>query len=208
MARDRGARVAAHCSTSAAARDASRRALARVGPAATGLERRVGPAGVQEVDARRPLRRRGLRLHAERRVKNAAAGSTRSTSRTQCTPTSAQDVGARVNGRIVVPLHTPCKAATSSEVLTTKSGGVLSGTGQPREIVGARNKIRQWFTRETLRRPSRRAAMPSSSAEGAELRPEDRGPGGSRAGDSRAGFKKAEDSTLRWAPGSCLRTRS
>ncbi len=44
--------------------------LAWVKPAAR-LERRVRPARVQEVDARRPVRRRGLRLHAEGRGQDA-----------------------------------------------------------------------------------------------------------------------------------------
>ena len=58
-------------------------------------------------------------------------------------------VGARVNGRIV-PLHYSLQSGDFVEVLTTKSG-----RGPSRDWLTlakssrARNKIRQWFSRET-----------------------------------------------------------
>ena len=62
----------------------------------TRLERRVRPARVQEVDARRPVRRRGLRLSRRRaRSRCSRPARRRSTSPTRCIPTSATRRSAR-----------------------------------------------------------------------------------------------------------------
>ena len=71
-------------------------------------------------------------------------------------------VGAKVNGRIV-PLHYRLKNGDFVEILTSKSG-----RGPSRDWISlaassrARNKIRQWFQRETRARPSRGAARRST----------------------------------------------
>ena len=71
-------------------------------------------------------------------------------------------VGAKVNGRIV-PLHYRLHSGDFVEILTSKKG-----RGPSRDWMAlaassrARNKIRQWFSRESGRTPSRRAATRSS----------------------------------------------
>ena len=96
-------------------------------------------------------------------------------------------VGAKVNGRIV-PLHYQLKSGDFVEILTAKSG-----RGPSRDWLSlaassrARNKIRQWFSRETreeteqkgrdaLEQALQRAEAPVQEAPGV---------GGARAGDPR-----------------------
>src|SRR5438105_1308693 len=58
-------------------------------------------------------------------------------------------VGAKINGRIV-PLHYRLKSGDFVEILTTKSGrGPSRDWLSLAESSRARNKIRQWFSRET-----------------------------------------------------------
>src|SRR6266567_6513325 len=58
-------------------------------------------------------------------------------------------VGAKVNGRIV-PLHYRLKSGDIVEVLTSKSGrGPSRDWMAVAQSSRARNKIRQWFSRET-----------------------------------------------------------
>ncbi len=72
-------------------------------------------------------------------------------------------VGAKVNGRIV-PLHYRLQNGDFVEILTSKQG-----RGPSRDWMSlakssrARNKIRQWFSRETREDRSRRAARRSST---------------------------------------------
>ena len=96
-------------------------------------------------------------------------------------------VGAKINGRIV-PLHYRLKSGDFVEILTTKSG-----RGPSRDWMSlaassrARNKIRQWFSRET--REETEAEGPRDARDGAEeAEPavqEAPGLGGARAGDPR-----------------------
>ena len=96
-------------------------------------------------------------------------------------------VGAKANGRIV-PLHYRLKSGDIVEIMTSKSG-----RGPSRDWMSvaassrARNKIRQWFSRET--RDGRRGEGPRGARAGAEAAeppvPQDRRLGGARAGDPR-----------------------
>ena len=93
-----------------------RRGLARLGEAAHGVGRGRGrPARVHQELPDRPLRRRGLRLHAEGRGEDAAGRRRRrSTSRTRCTPTSGTAPSARRSTAGSSRSTTRCTAATSS----------------------------------------------------------------------------------------------
>ena len=96
-------------------------------------------------------------------------------------------VGAKINGRIV-PLHYRLKNGDFVEILTTKSG-----RGPSRDWLAlaassrARNKIRQFFQRETRGRDGGEGPRdPRPGAEGAEpALPEAPGLGRARAGDPR-----------------------
>ena len=96
-------------------------------------------------------------------------------------------VGAKVNGRIV-PLHYRLKNGDFVEILTSKSG-----RGPSRDWMSlaassrARNKIRQWFSRETrgeTEQKGRDALEQALKAQNLPV-PEARGLGGARAGDPR-----------------------
>ena len=86
------------------------------------------PGGVSRLAAFRPRRRRGLRLHTE---------------------VGHHCIGGRVNGRLA-PLDSVLENGDSVEILTSKADGAgpsrdwLAFVKSPR----ARNKIRQWFTKE------------------------------------------------------------
>jgi GTP pyrophosphokinase len=123
----------------------------RVGQAADGRRQRRGrPARVHEVVPHRPLRRGGARLHAEGPGQDAAGGSTPiDFAYAVHTDVGHRTVGAKVNGRIV-PLHYRLQNGDFVEILTSKQG-----RGPSRDWLSlakssrARNKIRQWFSRET-----------------------------------------------------------
>ena len=95
---------------------------------------------------------RGLRVHAERRGQgNLPAGSTPiDFAYAVHTDVGHRTVGAKVNGRIV-PLHYKLKSGDFVEVLTSKQ----LGKGPSRDWLSiakssrARNKVRQWWSRET-----------------------------------------------------------
>ena len=120
-------------------------------------------------------------------------------------------VGAKVNGRIV-PLHYTLKNGDFVEILTAKQG-----RGPSRDWLSlakssrARNKIRQWFSRET--REERRAEGPRGARAGAEAAEpavrEAARVGDARAGDPRdAASRRRRTSTSRSAPGSSSPARS
>ena len=120
-------------------------------------------------------------------------------------------VGAKINGRIV-PLHYRLKNGDFVEILTSKSG-----RGPSRDWMSlaassrARNKIRQWFQRETRGRDrgARGARLLDQRAEGAEPAvPEAAGLGGARAGDPRDRVQKAEDFYVALGSGSSRPARS
>ena len=128
-----------------------RRRVGRLGEDADGLAgRRAGRGRVHAHAAHRPLRRRGVRLHAEGRGEDAAGGRTPiDFAYAVHTDVGHKTVGAKVNGRIV-PLHYKLKNGDFVEILTSKSG-----RGPSRDWMSlaassrARNKIRQWYQRET-----------------------------------------------------------
>jgi GTP pyrophosphokinase len=104
-------------------------------------------------------------------------------------------VGARVNGRIV-PLHYVLQSGDFVEVLTTKTG-----RGPSRDWLAlakssrARNKIRQWFSRETREDTEQKGRDALEQALKAQKLPYKKIAGSAvLAGVIReAGFKKAED---------------
>jgi GTP pyrophosphokinase len=109
-----------------------------------------GPGRVPGVAALRPVLGRGLRLHAEGRRHRLPAGSTPvDFAYAVHTEVGHRCIGARVNGRLV-PLESTLDNGDLVEVFTSKAAGAgpsrdwLSFVASPR----ARNKIRQWFSKE------------------------------------------------------------
>jgi GTP diphosphokinase / guanosine-3',5'-bis(diphosphate) 3'-diphosphatase len=104
-------------------------------------------------------------------------------------------VGARVNGRIV-PLHYALQSGDFVEVLTTKSG-----RGPSRDWLNlakssrARNKIRQWFSRETREDTEQKGREALEQALKAQKLPYRKIAGSAVLAQviREAGFKKAED---------------
>jgi GTP diphosphokinase / guanosine-3',5'-bis(diphosphate) 3'-diphosphatase len=104
-------------------------------------------------------------------------------------------VGARVNGRIV-PLHYALQSGDFVEVLTTKIG-----RGPSRDWLTlakssrARNKIRQWFSRETREETEQRGRETLEQALKAQKLPYKKVAGSAVLAQviREAGFKKAED---------------
>ena len=120
-------------------------------------------------------------------------------------------VGAKINGRIV-PLHYRLKNGDFVEILTSKSG-----RGPSRDWMNlaassrARNKIRQWFQRETRGETEAKGReLLDNALKGAEpALPQAAGLGGARAGDPRdRASARPRTSTSRSAPGSSSRARS
>jgi len=105
-------------------------------------------------------------------------------------------VGSRVNGRIV-PLHYQLQSGDFVEVLTTKAGG----RGPSRDWLNlakssrARNKIRQWFSRETREDTEQKGREALEQALKAQKLPYRRVAGSAVLAQviREAGFKKAED---------------
>jgi len=105
-------------------------------------------------------------------------------------------VGARVNGRIV-PLHYQLQSGDFVEVLTTKAGG----RGPSRDWLNlakssrARNKIRQWFSRETREDTEQKGREALEQALKAQKLPYRKVAGSAVLAQviREAGFKKAED---------------
>ena len=113
----------------------------------------------EETDSRELMRAfpelalgRGLRLHAEGRGEEPAAGGSTPIDFAYSVHTDVghRTVGAKVNGRIV-PLHYRLRSGDFVEILTSKQ----ASRGPSRDWLSlaassrARNKIRQWFSRET-----------------------------------------------------------
>jgi guanosine-3',5'-bis(diphosphate) 3'-pyrophosphohydrolase len=104
-------------------------------------------------------------------------------------------VGARVNGRIV-PLHYQLQSGDFVEILTTKSG-----RGPSRDWLSlakssrARNKIRQWFSRETREETEQKGREALEQALKAQKLPYRKIAGSAVLAQviREAGFKKAED---------------
>src|SRR5215204_1713827 len=105
-------------------------------------------------------------------------------------------VGARVNGRIV-PLHYQLQSGDFVEVLTTKAGG----RGPSRDWLNlakssrARNKIRQWFSRETREDTEQKGREALEQALKQQKLPYRKIAGSAVLAQviREAGFKKAED---------------
>src|SRR5437879_4703677 len=104
-------------------------------------------------------------------------------------------VGAKINGRIV-PLHYRLKSGDFVEILTTKSG-----RGPSRDWLSlaassrARNKIRQWFSRETREETEQKGRETLESALKRQNLPYKKLQGSSVLAQviRETGFKKAED---------------
>ena len=130
----------------------------------------------------RPLRGRGVRLHAQGRGQVARRRAPRrSTSPTRSTPTSGHRcVGAKVNGKIV-PLHYELRSGDICEVLTSKKErGPSRDWLSLAKTTRAQSKIRAWFTRERredsersgreiLHENLKRAGLPSQKIVGSPL---------------------------------------
>ena len=120
-------------------------------------------------------------------------------------------VGAKINGRIV-PLHYRLQNGDFVEILTSKQG-----RGPSRDWLSlakssrARNKIRQWFSRETredTEQKGREALEHALKAAEPAVREAAR-LGGARAGDPRdRASRRPRTSTSRSARASCSRARS
>ncbi len=113
--------------------------------------RRQRPGGVHGEPEDRPRAGRGLRVHAEGSG-HLAAGRRRppSTSPTRCTPRSAtRCIGAKVNGRLV-SLDQQLRSGDTCEIFTSKLESAAPSRDWLQFVVSprARNKIRQWFSRE------------------------------------------------------------
>ncbi len=125
--------------------------LAWLGPDARVAEGHGRPAGVHGGPEDRPVRRAGLLLHAEgRRDEPAGGGDARGLRATRSIPRSVTArSAAKVNGKLV-PLDYELRTGDTVEILTSKAQGEgpsqdwLRFVKTPR----ARNKIRQWFSRE------------------------------------------------------------
>ena len=151
------------------------------------------PARVHQDASARPVRRRGLRLHAEGRGEDAAGRlDPIDFAYSVHTDVGHRTVGAKANGRIV-PLHYRLKSGDIVEIMTSKSG-----RGPSRDWMSvaassrARNKIRQWFSRETRADAEAKGRETLEQAlKGAEpALPQDRRLGGARAGDPRDGLQE------------------
>jgi GTP diphosphokinase / guanosine-3',5'-bis(diphosphate) 3'-diphosphatase len=119
-------------------------------------------------------------------------------------------VGARVNGRIV-PLHYELQSGDFVEIQTSKAGG----RGPSRDWLAlakssrARNKIRQWFSRETREDTERKGREALENALKAQKLPYRKIAGSAvLAGVIReAGYKKAEDFYLALGSGKLQATQ-
>ena len=132
-------------------RGEGRRRVGHLGEDADGLAgRRAGRRRVHADAPHRPLRRRGLRLHAEGRREDAARRGHADRLRVRGAHRRRPPHRRREGGGRIVPLHYRLKNGDIVEVLTSKSG-----RGPSRDWMSlaassrARNKIRQWFQRET-----------------------------------------------------------
>ena len=145
-------------------------------------ERDLRSQGVHGDAARRPLRGRGLRLHAEGRGQVAGRRARRrSTSPTRSTPTSATAASARRSTARSCRSATSCARGDIVEVLTSKRE-----RGPSRDWLAvvktsrARNKIKQWFKaesrqdtehsgREALQEALRKQGLPAQRITGSAL---------------------------------------
>src|SRR5881392_1117985 len=118
-------------------------------------------------------------------------------------------VGAKINGRIV-PLHYRLKNGDFVEILTTKSG-----RGPSRDWISlvassrARNKIRQWFSRETREETEQKGRETLESALKRQNLPYKKLQGSSVLAQviRETGFKKAEDFYLALGSGKLQATQ-
>ena len=119
-------------------------------------------------------------------------------------------VGARVNGRIV-PLHYNLENGDFVEILTTKAGG----RGPSRDWLAlakssrARNKIRQWFSRETREDTEQKGREALENALKAQKLPYRRIAGSALLAQviRESGYKKAEDFYLALGSGKLTATQ-
>ncbi|MGI8420769.1 MAG: RelA/SpoT family protein, partial [Gaiellaceae bacterium] len=104
-------------------------------------------------------------------------------------------VGAKVNGRIV-PLHYRIKSGDIVEILTTKSGrGPSRDWMSVAQSTRARNKIRQWFSRETREETEQKGRDALEAALKAQSLPYKKIAGSTVLAQviRDSGYKKAED---------------
>jgi guanosine-3',5'-bis(diphosphate) 3'-pyrophosphohydrolase len=119
-------------------------------------------------------------------------------------------VGARVNGRIV-PLHYKLESGDFVEILTSKAGG----RGPSRDWLAlakssrARNKIRQWFSRETREDTEQKGREALENALKAQKLPYRRIAGSALLAQviRESGYKKAEDFYLALGSGKLTATQ-
>jgi GTP diphosphokinase / guanosine-3',5'-bis(diphosphate) 3'-diphosphatase len=119
-------------------------------------------------------------------------------------------VGARVNGRIV-PLHYNLESGDFVEILTSKAGG----RGPSRDWLAlakssrARNKIRQWFSRETREDTEQKGREALENALKAQKLPYRRIAGSALLAQviRESGYKKAEDFYLALGSGKLTATQ-
>jgi GTP diphosphokinase / guanosine-3',5'-bis(diphosphate) 3'-diphosphatase len=119
-------------------------------------------------------------------------------------------VGARVNGRIV-PLHYNLESGDFVEILTSKAGG----RGPSRDWLAlakssrARNKIRQWFSRETREDTEQKGRDALENALKAQKLPYRRIAGSALLAQviRESGYKKAEDFYLALGSGKLTATQ-
>jgi guanosine-3',5'-bis(diphosphate) 3'-pyrophosphohydrolase len=119
-------------------------------------------------------------------------------------------VGARVNGRIV-PLHYNLESGDFVEILTSKTGG----RGPSRDWLAlakssrARNKIRQWFSRETREDTEQKGREALENALKAQKLPYRRIAGSALLAQviRESGYKKAEDFYLALGSGKLTATQ-
>src|SRR5438093_543324 len=118
-------------------------------------------------------------------------------------------VGAKINGRIV-PLHYRLKSGDFVEILTTKSGrGPSRDWLSLAESSRARNKIRQWFSRETREETEQKGRETLESALKRQNLPYKKLQGSSVLAQviRETGFKKAEDFYLALGSGKLQATQ-
>ena len=168
-----------------------------LGEAADGVPGRRGrPAGVHEDVPHRSLRRGGYVFTPQGEVKSLPAESTPiDFAYAVHTDLGHRTVGAKINGRIV-PLHYRLKSGDVVEILTTKTG-----RGPSRDWISlaassrARNKIRQWFSRETREETERKGRDALEQALKKQSLPYKKLVGSAVLAQviRETGFKKAED---------------
>ena len=177
---------------------ARRRAVARVGQAADGLAARTRPTRTSSCkNFRTDLFDDEVYVFTPKgEVKTLPAGATPiDFAYAVHTDVGHRTVGAKVNGRIV-PLHYRLKSGDFVEILTAKTGrGPSRDWMKLAASSRARNKIRQWFSRETREDTEQKGREALEQALKAQNLPYRKLAGSAVLAQviREAGFKKAED---------------